>query len=69
MNVGTVTYTGSALSPDITVTFNGKTLTKGKDYAVAFTNNINAGTAKAKITGLGNYDGTVEKNLPFCLLI
>ena len=68
MNVGTVTYTGSALSPDITVTFNGKTLTKGKDYAVAFTNNINAGTAKAKITGLGNYDGTVEKNftiLPF----
>mgnify|MGYP000011276057 FL=1 len=68
MNVGTVTYTGSALSPDITVTFNGKTLTKGKDYAVAFTNNINAGTAKAKITGLGNYDGTVEKTftiLPF----
>ena len=61
MNVGTVTYTGSALSPDITVTFNGKTLTKGKDYAAAFTNNINAGTAKAKITGLGNYDGTVEK--------
>ena len=48
MNVGTVTYTGSALSPDITVTFNGKTLTKGKDYAVAFTNNINAGTAKSK---------------------
>ena len=68
MNVGTVTYTGSALSPDITVTFNGKTLTKGKDYAAAFTNNINAGTAKAKITGLGNYDGTVEKTftiLPF----
>ena len=68
MNMGTVTYTGSALSPDITVTFNGKTLTKGKDYAVAFTNNINAGTAKAKITGLGNYDGTVEKTftiLPF----
>ena len=52
MNMGTVTYTGSALSPDITVTFNGKTLTKGKDYAVAFTNNINAGTAKIKVDGI-----------------
>ena len=40
-----------------------KTLAKGTDYTVAYTGNINVGTATATITGTGNYSGT--KNQTF----
>ena len=37
-------------------------LTEGTDYVVTYENNVNAGTATAKITGIGNYAGSeVEK--------
>lgn len=55
-------YTGKAITPNVTVTLNGKTLSKGKDYAVLCENNINAGVAKIKIIGRGYYDGYVEKS-------
>ena len=48
-----VTYTGKALEP-IVVTDGDKTLTPGTDYTITYTNNINAGTAKASITGITN---------------
>ena len=37
-------------------------LTEGSDFTVAYSNNINAGTATAVISGIGNYTGsrTVE---------
>jgi len=53
-----VTYTGSVLKPDVTVTLDGKTLTSGTDYTVVYSNNINAGTATITITGKGNYTDT-----------
>lgn len=49
------TYTGKAITPAVTV----KGLKKGTDYTVSYSNNINAGTAKAVIAGKGNYTGTV----------
>ena len=52
------TYTGSALTPTVTVKDGTKTLTSGTDYTVAYSNNINAGTATVTITGKGNYTGT-----------
>ncbi len=52
-------YTGSAVTPEITVTDGIKVLREGTDYTVTYTNNINEGTATAKITGIGNYSGTV----------
>ncbi|MDD6003154.1 MAG: hypothetical protein PUC50_13280, partial [Bacteroidales bacterium] len=55
------TYTGSAIEPEITVKDGSKTLVQGTDYTVAYSNNINVGTATATITGKGNYSGTVEK--------
>ena len=55
------TYTGSAIKLVPTVTFNGKTLTNGTDYTVAYKNNTNVGTATITITGKGNYTGTVSK--------
>jgi hypothetical protein len=42
----------------VTVTYNDKTLSEGTDYSVKYTSNINAGTAKATVTGKGNYSGT-----------
>jgi len=50
-------YDGKAKTPSVTIT----DLVAGKDYTVAYTNNINAGTAKAVVTGKGNYSGTIEK--------
>lgn len=51
-------YTGSAITPELTVTDGLKVLSEGKDYTVTFSNNVNEGTATAKITGIGNYSGT-----------
>lgn len=54
-------YDGKAKTPAVTVTYEGTVLTEGSDYTVTYKNNINAGTAKAMITGIGNYTGTVTK--------
>ena len=61
ITVSNQTYTGSAHTPAPTVKLGTKTLTKGTDYTVTYSNNINAGTATAKITGKGNYSGTASK--------
>ena len=43
--------------PDLIVTSGGATLTKGTDYTVSYTNNINAGTATATVSGINDYAG------------
>ncbi len=55
-------YTGSAVTPEITVTDGIRILREGTDYIVIYTNNTNEGTATAKITGIGNYSGTATSN-------
>ena len=55
---GDYTYTGKAIEPEVTVTLGGKELVKGTDYTVDYSNNTNAGTATATVTGMGNYTGT-----------
>ncbi|MBO4373977.1 MAG: hypothetical protein J5829_02615 [Lachnospiraceae bacterium] len=51
------TYTGAAITQDdLVVKVNGKTLEKGTDYKLEYSENINAGNnAKVKIKGTGNY--------------
>lgn len=61
-NIPSVTYDTKAHTPDVTVTFEGSTLEAGKDYDVAYTNNINAGTATVTVTGKGNFTGTASKD-------
>ena len=61
VTVSDQTYTGKALTPALTVTLNGKTLVKGMDYSVTYSNNINAGTATAIIKGIGTNIGKAEK--------
>ena len=56
-------YTGEQITPAVTIKYNGMTLQAGKDYTVAYTDNTNVGeTAKATITGKGNYFGELTKN-------
>lgn len=61
-NIPSVTYNTKAHTPEVTVMFNGSKLEAGKDYAVAYTNNIYAGTATVTVTGKGNFTGTASKN-------
>jgi hypothetical protein len=56
------TYTGKAITPAISVTYNLATLIDGTDYTVAYTNNTNAGKATITLTGIGNYTGTTTAN-------
>lgn len=58
---GDMKYTGSEIQPETSVVVNGRTLNAGEDYTLVFEDNLNAGQAKAVITGMGNYTGTVEK--------
>ena len=51
------TYTGKAIEPAVTVTVDGKQLTAGDDYTVAYSSNKNAGKAKITVTGIDAYEG------------
>ena len=50
-------YEGSAIEPAVSI----EGLKEGEDYTVTYENNIDVGTAKATVTGMGDYAGTVEK--------
>ncbi len=52
------TYTGSAITPSVTVSDFTNVLKNGKDYTVSYSNNVKAGTATVTVTGKGNYSGT-----------
>ena len=54
------TYTGSPITPAVTVKIGTLTLKKDTDYTVSYSNNTNAGIAKVIITGKGNYKGTKQ---------
>lgn len=54
------TYSGQAITPEVTLTHNSAALVNGTDYTVSYSNNKNAGTATAVITGIGNYSGTMK---------
>ncbi|MBO6140875.1 MAG: cellulase family glycosylhydrolase [Ruminococcus sp.] len=63
--IGNIFYTGEAIEPELTLHdySKGYVLVKGVDYSVSFSDNVNAGRAKAVITGLGIYQG--EKTIEF----
>ena len=60
VTVSDKTYTGEALKPSVKVKLGKKTLTRGTDYTVVYSNNTKIGTATAKVVGLGAYSGTVK---------
>ena len=70
LNQSNYTYDGSAKQPTPTVVDGTTALKNGTHYTVAYSNNVNAGTATVTITGKGNYTGqksttfTIEKATP-----
>ncbi len=64
--IGDVYYTGAALKPSVKVVWQGKTLTSGTDYTVAYANNTAVGTGKVTVTGRGNFTGSL--NTTFSIL-
>ena len=55
------TYTGSPITPAVSVTLKNTQLVEGRDYTLAYTDHTNAGTATVTVTGIGNYIGTAKK--------
>ena len=61
-DAGPYGYTGEEWKPEVAVSFNDAALTVDTDYTVSYENNINAGTAKIIITGIGDhFTGSTEK--------
>ena len=60
-NISAKKKTGKAIKPSPKVTYNGVKLVKGTDYKLSYENNVKAGNATVKVTGIGNYTGTVAK--------
>ena len=55
-----VSFTGSNITPSVTVKVAGRTLTSGTDYTVSYSNNKNVGTASVYVYGKGNYSGSLS---------
>ena len=55
-------YTGSELTPKVTVRLGETVLRLGLDYGLSYANNVNAGTATVTVTGNGAYQGTATAN-------
>ncbi len=54
----TASYTGDAIYPSVSVYNNYTLLRENIDYTLSYLNNVNAGTAEIKITGIGSFTGT-----------
>lgn len=54
-------YTGKAVQPAMTLKYRSQTMKQGSDYTVSYSNNVDLGTATIKITGKGNFTGTLTR--------
>lgn len=55
------TYSGKAISPAVTVSYNGQTLLQGTDYKLTYSNNTAIGKASVTAKGIGAYRGSVTR--------
>lgn len=53
-------YTGLEASPDVTVTYGGKTLTEGVDYKVIRDGSSEPGSANLTVLGIGDFCGALD---------
>ena len=61
LSKSTYVYDGKVKKPSVTVKLGSKTLKNGTDYTVSYSNNVKVGIATVKITGKGDYTGSVSK--------
>lgn len=52
------TYDGNTHKPSVKVTFDGKTLTEGKNYTLGYSGGKNIGEAYVTVTGAGDFKGS-----------
>lgn len=63
IDANNLVYSGEAHTPDVTVQWNGTELTADTDYTIAYSDNVNAGTATVTVTAKagGAYKSAAEK--------
>ncbi|MCR5778241.1 MAG: hypothetical protein K6G84_12655, partial [Lachnospiraceae bacterium] len=54
-----VIYDGEEHMPKVYMTANGMPLTENKDFTVSYEDNVDVGTAIAKVSGMGDYSGKI----------
>lgn len=59
-SIGEQAYTGSPITPSVTVKDEKVTLQQNVDYTLSYRNNTAAGTATVTVTGIGAYSGKAE---------
>ena len=59
-NIPEQNHTGNPIEAKPVLKLGGKTLVEGKDYTLAFSNNVDIGRASLSISGKGNFTGTIE---------
>ena len=59
-------YSGNAITPPVSISYLGNTLTEGLDYTVQYSDNIKPGVATITVTGLGRFCG--EKKIQFNII-
>ena len=57
-SIPSCTYNSKEQTPNVSLSYNNIALVEGEDYTVSYSNNINAGTATATVTGMGRFSGT-----------
>lgn len=60
--VSVLPATGLAVHPVVVVKNGGKTLVEGTDYVLEYANDVNVGTGKVTVVGIGDYKGTMTFN-------
>ncbi|MBQ6467741.1 MAG: leucine-rich repeat protein [Clostridia bacterium] len=48
-------YTGRVIEPEVKVSLSGNPLARNEDFRVRYTDNVNVGTATAKVSGINGY--------------
>lgn len=58
-------YSGMEIKPKVII----GNLVEGKDYVVSYKNNINPGIGTVVVTGIGNYEGKIEKQFTIVVVL
>lgn len=61
LSANSFVYTGEAITPAVTVTYNGEVLELDRDYFLSYGDNTAIGRGYATVTGDGMYKGTARK--------
>lgn len=59
-SISSKNYTGSSITPSVTITLNNVTLKENQDYYLMYSNNTMPGKATVTAVGTGNYTGSIK---------